>query len=364
MRIVIAGAGLVGLTTAATLRRSGHEVLVIEQAAEVRAVGAGIGLWENALRTLDTLHLRPAVEAISSTVDTWFYTVEGDPRRSPGTADADYQFLLVPRPELSALLADAVGRERIHTAVRVAAFSEHADGVTVALSDGEQLQCELLIGADGVYSAVRRQLLPGTDAHLHGSHTAWRAVVPAGPGERPGGTSLTIGKDGTRGGYTRLDGGRTMWMVNQFESGPLTGDKRRDALDRAHNLVSDTWHQELLAMIERTPQESILENRITLVPPLATWSSARVTLIGDAAHGLSPHLSAGGTLGIEDVAVLDRTLNAHGDLSTALSRYQEARIPRFTVVRQFADDIQRAENASQFADAYARFSHWMVTTAP
>lgn len=115
--------------------------------------------------------------------------------------------------------------------------------------------------------------------------------------------------------------------------------------------------------LRATPQEAVLENRILLVPPMDSWSGEHVTLVGDAAHGLSPHLSAGGTLGIEDVPVLRDALAARPSVPEALRAYEQARIPRFGTVRAYADEIQHAEDATAFADAYARFSHWMVTTA-
>ncbi|RIX31095.1 FAD-dependent oxidoreductase [Amnibacterium setariae] len=365
MRIVVVGAGLVGLTTAAVFQRAGHEVVVVERAPEIRAVGAGIGLWQNALQVFDHLGIGGEIRSMSHEVDTWFYTPAGEAKRAPGTAAQDYRFLLVPRPELNAMLAGLVGDDWIRTDDAFERFGEHDGGVTVSLSSGATIEAALLIGADGVYSRVRTQLLPGTQAERHGSHTAWRAIVPSRLDERRGGTSLTIGTDGTRGGYTRLDDHRTMWMVNQFDTGELVGGKRDRALARARHLASPEWQPELLEMIADTPDEAILENPIMLVPPLGTWSSRHVTLIGDAAHGLSPHLSAGGTLGIEDVIVLHAALaETPFHLASALHAYESARIPRFAAVRDFASDIEHASTAEAFAAAYARFSHWMVTTAP
>ncbi|MFD4633767.1 FAD-dependent oxidoreductase [Streptomyces sp. NPDC058284] len=109
----------------------------------------------------------------------------------------------------------------------------------------------------------------------------------------------------------------------QFDAGELVGSKRDRALLRARNVAESGWHDELLEMIAATPEESILENQIMLVPELRRWTTDRVALIGDAAHGLSPHIAVGGTLGMED-----------------------------------------ADGAAESAERYAAFTHWVINTAP
>lgn len=88
-------------------------------------------------------------------------------------------------------------------------------------------------------------------------------------------------------------------MVNQFDSSAPTGARKEEALRRATLLSENGWNDALLKLIARTPEEQILHNQIMFVPSLPRWTSARVVLVGDAAHGLSPHISAGGTLGVD-----------------------------------------------------------------
>jgi len=360
---VIVGGGLVGLTAAASLRLVGHDVLVLEQADRIRAVGAGIGLWANALREFDHLGIGTAVRDMGIEQNTWFFDPAGDPVRAPGYSESDHEFLLVPRPELNGLLADTVGRDRIRLDARVTGYTETGSDVVVHLADGGTLRTDLLIGADGVHSHVRRQLVPGSDARTHTGHYAWRAIVPRGD-QHPESTVLTVGRHRTRGGYARIARDRTIWMVNQFDAGPLVGSKRERALERARHLARTGWNDNLLSMIAETPEESILENRITLVPELPRWTGSRVALIGDAAHGLSPHIAAGGTLGIEDVGVLRGSLTAEADLEKALTGYAHARTARFDAVREHSAAVEHADGAVEFARRYAAFSHWMLTTAP
>lgn len=363
MRVVVAGGGLTGLTAGAALRRAGHDVVVAEQAPAVRAAGAGIGLWRNALRVLDRIGVAAQVERIGTTVDTWFFDATGHRLRADGYAEEDHRFTLVPRAALNHLLADAVGRPNIRLDARVVRFDERADEVAVHLSTGEVLTADLLVGADGVYSTVRAHLVPGSEAVPHAGHHAWRALVPAGR-ERRDSTILTVGRDRTRGGYSRIAGERVMWMVNQFGSPPPVGSNKEQALQRAHEMNEGGWHDDLIRMIEATPEEAVLANQIMLVPPLPAWTGARTTLIGDAAHALSPHIAAGGTLGIEDVGVLTDLLSREPDLPSALRDFQKARMLRFDRVREFSAEVEAAAGASEFAERYAAFTHWMLATGP
>ncbi|QIS13814.1 FAD-dependent oxidoreductase [Nocardia arthritidis] len=363
IRAAIAGGGLVGLTAAASLRRSGHQVTVLEQAPEIRVAGAGIGLWPNALREFDRFGIGAEVRAMGREVDAWFFDPTGRALRSADYDDLAYRYLLVPRAELNAALADAVGRDRITLGARLIGYTETDDEIVVHLGNGDDVRADLLVGADGVHSRVRAQLLPGTEARPHAGNIAWRAIVPAGD-ERPEGTVLTIGRKRTRGGYSRITAHETMWFVNQFEAGTRTGSKRDRALERARNLAESGWHEELLRMIAATPEADILENQIMVVPALPRWTSHRVALIGDAAHGISPHIAAGGTLGIEDVGVLRDALDTAPTLRAALGAYEQLRIPRFERVREWADEVENADGPAESAQRYAAFSHWMHTTAP
>ncbi|WP_280432014.1 FAD-dependent oxidoreductase [Nocardia brasiliensis] len=362
MRIVVAGGGLVGLTAAASLRRDGHQVTVLEQAMEIRAAGAGIGLWPNALREFDRFGIGAEVRAKGHEIEERFFDPGGRPQQQPA-GETSHPFLFVPRPWFNRLLAEAAGRDRITMGARVIGYTETSDEIRVHLDNADDVHADLLLGADGVYSRVRAQLLPGSEAHPQSGNFAWRAIVPTGT-ERPEGTVVTLGRDHLRGGYTRVAEGETMWFIGQFDAPARTGGKREHTLRLARHLARDGWHDELLRMIAATPEDDILENQVVIVPTLPRWTGARVALIGDAAHGLSPHVAAGGTLGIEDVSVLRAALASAPTLRAALEDYERLRMPRFEQVRTLSHDIETADDPAEYARRYTAFSHWMLTTSP
>lgn len=357
-RVVVIGAGIVGLTTGIALRRAGFDVVICEQAPEIRAAGAGLGLWANALAVFDELGLGEQVRAIGKPSEMYFHDPAGRLLETEFGVE-DHQYLLVHRAKLTDLLADAAGRENIRLRTGFREYEEHTAGVTVRLSDGSSEEADVLVGADGVYSAVRAQLVPGAAAQEHRGHQVWRAVVPDAGSTLPG-NRLILGTNGCRGGYVRTHDGSAYWLVNQFKSPPLTGTRKQQALERAHHLEEGTGGL-LAELIAATPEELILHNQIMLVPPLPHWVSARVALAGDAAHAMSPHITAGATLGIEDAALLGRLLGSTDDVPAALEAYQADRIPRYTRVADLSAAVEHSPTPQEFARHYAAFSHWMIT---
>jgi 2-polyprenyl-6-methoxyphenol hydroxylase-like FAD-dependent oxidoreductase len=359
LKVVIAGGGLVGLTAGIAFKQLGHEVIVCEQTPEIRAAGASIGLWKNALDVFEELGIAEQLRTVGTPIETWFYDAAGNKFRAKGFGMEDHSFVLFPRPELNRVLAAAMGQENIDLQSRIIGYEESEDYVKVLLENGEPIIADLLIGADGVYSKVRNQLLPDYKAEEHRGHHVWRALIPSGD-EPATGSVLTVGHEKARGGFFKTYGNVTTWMVNQFDSGVITGSKKQEALKRAALMNDNGWGDALVSLIERTPEDSILHNQIMFVPSLPFWTSQRVALIGDAAHGLSPHISAGGTLGIEDIAVLTKALKANISLSEALKVYEANRLPHYQKVRALSKNVEMAGDAEGYAREYAAFSHWML----
>ncbi|PRY39423.1 FAD-dependent oxidoreductase [Umezawaea tangerina] len=362
-RVIVIGGGIVGLTTGLALRRAGADVLVCERAPEIRAAGASLGLWRNALAVFDSLGVGDGVRAIGKPSAMRFHDRTGAPIETPGSTAADHEYLLAHRAKLNVLLADAVGAGNIRLDAEFVGYEEHHDGVAVHFADGRTEHADLLVGADGAFSAVRGLLVPGARAREHVGHHAWRAVLPPG-GPEVERDVMVLGRNGSRGGYTRSYDGGVFWLLSQFGSPALTGTAKQQALERARDLDDGGWNSSLAELIEATPEELVLHNQIMVVPPLPHWTSRRVALVGDAAHAMSPHITAGASLGVEDAALLARYLTTHHDVPVALKAYEADRIPHYAHVAALSKVVEDSASPWEFARSYAAFSHWMTNQEP
>jgi 2-polyprenyl-6-methoxyphenol hydroxylase-like FAD-dependent oxidoreductase len=300
------------------------------------------------------------LQSIGRPADMYFRDPTGKLLDPPGYSADDHRYLLVHRAKLTELLVEAVGRDNIHLGSRLTGYAETGDGVTVRFADGTAVDADVLVGADGAYSVVRSQLVPGSEAIEHPGHYAWRSVVKPPPGVRIEESVIVLGGNRARGGYVPTVDGSVYWLVNQFDSGPLAGSPRQQAVERATLLDTTGWNPALLALIESTPDEKILCNQIMLVPPLPRWASGRVVLVGDAAHALSPHITAGASLGVEDALLLARLLTSTADIPAALAAYERDRQPHYRTVNELSKNVENSATPEEFATNYVAFTHWML----
>jgi len=326
--ILIAGAGIGGLTAAIALRRAGFDAHVYERAAEIREVGAGITLQANAMLALRTIGLDAVVTAagrvatkaslqtaagkILSRID-----LQGVEREMGAPAVA------IHRATLQELLVSALGREFLHLDGQVAGYEARQDGVTVRLADGRRLEGALLIGADGIRSAVRSQLL-GDGEPLYAGYVAWRGV--AEPERAPEEVSESWGR-GRRFGIVPIENGRVYWFATL--NAPAGGRDEPGTVRRRLEDLFAGWHPPIAEMLAATPERAILRNDMLHRLPAGRWGEGRVTLLGDAAHPMTPNLGQGACQAIEDAVALAGCLrDASGDPVAALRRYEALRIPR------------------------------------
>lgn len=316
-RVLIAGGGIGGLAAAIALHQRGHDVTVLERATRLSAIGAGIGVQSNAVRALRDLGLTDEVLAAGVPIERYEYV------NSRGRPLADWPqgeigrrmgepTVVVHRAQLQAALQRPLPGDAIRLNATCVSYAEDDDGVTVVLEDGSSELGDVLIGADGLRSAVRRQLLGDAEPRYAG-WIAWRGIADLAVASFPVGLARqTLGR-GRSFGTWHIDGGRIYWvatlrMALGAEGGPQTRKQR--VLD-----AFSSFHHPVREVVTATPAEAILADEIYDRPPVRGWSGRRVVLIGDAAHPTTPVTGQGGGQAVIDAVVLAEELSAAGDMS-------------------------------------------------
>ncbi len=363
-RVLIAGAGLGGLTAALALLARGVHVEVFEQASALRELGAGVQLGPNGTRVLIALGLGPALERtvcpasgkeirLWNTGQSWKLFDLGE------SAVARYgaPYWMVHRGDLHAALLEAV-RHAAPECVRLGAactgFAQDEAGVTLHLASGETVRSEALIGADGVHSRIRQAIFGPGQARFTGI-TAWRGLVPMArlPAHQRGLIGVNwIGKGGhvvtyplRRGEILNFVGvvERDDWRV---ESWTEQGTREECARDLAG------WHEDVQRIIANidTPFKWALLGR----EPLPRLNHGRVALLGDAAHPMLPFMAQGANMAIEDALVLARCLQAYPEPIAAFGAYAAARLQRTSrAVSASLDNARRFHNPALADEAGA-----------
>jgi 2-polyprenyl-6-methoxyphenol hydroxylase-like FAD-dependent oxidoreductase len=336
MRVIVVGGGIGGLSIAIALRRAGIETTVLERTSKLEAAGAGITLFGNAMRGLERLGVRDAVAGRSAVARRVAILSRDGATLSEMPPDLFAESTATHRGDLQDALAEAAGELRLNSDVTT--VKQDDDGVSVLLADGSEERGDLVVGADGVQSVVRRRLWPDAQPRYAG-YTAWRGVTQF-PLEA-GRLTESWGR-GQRFGLVDIGRGRTYWFAtkNAPESEQDEPAGRRAELLRR---FSD-WHKPVRQVLESADESSILRNDVYYLDPLDTWSRGRVVLLGDAAHATTPGIGQGAAQAIEDAVVLGRALAAPGELTLALEAYEARRRPRTALVLKLS---RRADRAGQ-----------------
>jgi salicylate hydroxylase len=365
-RVLIAGAGIGGLSAASCLMKAGHQVEIHEQAPFLAEVGAGIQVSANAMHVLRHLGLEEAITAVGVRPEAYVF-------RLHDTGEVIQRFSLsqeelhgapytqLHRADLHDLLA-ARARELDPNVVRlnhkVTGFTERADGVELHFADGSSARGDLLIGADGLKSVVRAQMFGAAPATYTGD-AAWRVVVPT---ERlPKNLlervmSVFMGPDGHVVCYYLRDGA-LLNFVGIVETDEVSEESWTVKLPWEELKAQYRgWHPALHIVIDAADKDQCYRWSLFNRPPIREWSTRRVTLLGDAAHPTLPYLAQGAAMAIEDGAVLTRALGLRDSIADALQLYQHNRVDRTAKIVLQSNANRELFHLRSEAEIRARFS--------
>src|SRR4029453_1067933 len=339
-RILIAGAGIGGLTAAANLLRAGHDVTIFEQAPELSEVGAGLQLSANATHVLHHLGLRAALAEVGVRPGAYVFRLHDSGEQIQRFALSDEHeklhgapYYQVHRADIHTLLAAKV-LELKHDAIRlncrVMGFDEGRTSVKPCLADGTIVHGDLLIGADGLKSVICQQINGNIPATYTGD-AAWRITVPVerlpqnfmepvmmvwmGPGRHVVAYYLRAGAMLNFVGLVETDEVSEESWTAKFPWERFKAD-------------FEGWHGDVQTIIEAADREGCYRWSLHYRPAIRNWNKPRAALLGDAGHPTLRYLAQGACMAIEDGAVLTRALDHADSIPDALQLYQSNRIAR------------------------------------
>jgi len=370
MKVLIAGAGLGGLTAAAFLMLRGHTVQVFEQAPELGEVGAGIQLSANAVKVMDSIGLRQQLER--SAVRPLAYEFRrfdtGEMlHRVPLNENDTHErvhgtpYFHIHRGDLHRMLATRVQEldpNCIRLSARATGFSESDSGVRIELDDGRQFSGDVLVGADGIKSFIRPRIV-GADKPSYTGQAAWRVVVPTERlpvGIMPHVVTVWCGPKNYAVVYY-VRGGSLLNFVGCHERAweEESWTARRPWAELQQDYAG--WHPDVQTIIEAMDHDQCFRWALNSRVPHESWSTARATLLGDAIHPTLPYMAQGAVMAVEDAAVLSRCLSGTEPISSALERYQRNRASRTArIVRESSEhgELFHITDAAEMRDAFAR----------
>jgi len=367
-KILIAGAGLGGLAAAGCLLKAGYDVEIYEQAPKLGEVGAGIQMSANAMHVLNYLGVGDEISAKSVRPAAYVFRLHDTGEMIDRFALSEEHLKLHKAPynqahraDLHEILARKILEMKpgiVHLNKRVTKFEESDDGIELFFDDGTSAKGDILVGADGVKSVIRDQIAGAIPATYTGD-SAWRLTVPKEklpPNFMDEVMSVWMGPGKHAVSYW-LRNGELLNFVGAVET-PVASEESWTAKFPWEDLKADFegWHPDIQTVIDLVDKDQCFRWALYKRPVVPTWSTARATILGDAAHATLPYLAQGAAMAIEDGAVLSRALRQVDSLPDALELYQRNRVERTARVVETSDANRKLFHLDSVDEIRASFA--------
>ncbi|MBE9136521.1 FAD-dependent urate hydroxylase HpxO [Nodosilinea sp. LEGE 07088] len=332
LKVVIIGAGIGGLTTGIAMQQAGYQVSIYDRAHELRPAGAGISLWSNGVKVLNKLGLGEKLAAIGGEMNAMEYRSHTDEPLSyidlkPLFERVGQRPYPVARTDLQAMLLDTFGPENVHLGMLCTGVEQDEHSATAIFEQGERVSGDLVIGADGIHSAVRADVVGHCVDRRYAHYVNWNGLVKADPELCKKNLWVLYVGDSKRASMMPVGGDRFYFFFGapMVEGTEVAPTHRQDELAK----IFQGWPTPVQRLIEAIDAEQTNRLEIGDIDPLAHLVKGRVALLGDSAHATTPTLGQGGCQAIEDAEVLTRYLTTTNiGVVDALRRYEAARKDR------------------------------------
>jgi FAD-dependent urate hydroxylase len=332
MKVIVVGAGIGGLTAHHVCKKAGFEVEHYERQPHLGPAGAGIVLWPNGVKILLALGLGEPLHQIGQRLERIVTrTHDGAPLIEMPVGDLERKLgapvYPVSRTDLQSVLVDAVGADSLHLGANCVRVEQDSSAFTVSFENGHTATGDLVIGADGIHSSIRKAVV-GEVTPRYSGMANWVGILP-NDNLQPEHVGYEFLGEGKRCGLLPLAGNRVYFG---FASAMKKGTPAANGGRQLQDLFGD-WPEPIPAVLGRLVEAELKYLEIHDLPPLARWSDRRLTLLGDAAHATAPTLGQGGCQAMEDAILLARCLGSTTlGVEDGLARYQLKRKERAEMI--------------------------------
>lgn len=319
--VTIIGAGIGGLTTALTLKQKGLNVKIFESSAEIKPVGAGIILANNAMQVFQKLGIQDKIEKAGNKISYMKITdTQLNDISVVGLTEYEKKYsvhnIAIHRGELQKILVKEIGYDNINLSKRLSKIEKKAL-FKLTFEDNSTIESKVVIGADGIKSVVRNQLFEETT--LRNAHQkCWRGICEIDlPQKYHNELNEAWGK-GKRFGFVKITSKKVYWYA-------LINSKNAKSEEVNLTEMFKEFHCDILNIISATTKEQIIISDIIDLKPITKWQNENVCLIGDAAHATTPNLGQGACQAIEDAYVLGKLLDTGIAIENTFKEYESLR---------------------------------------
>ena len=317
----IIGAGIGGLTTALTFKKRGVNVNIFESSAEIKPVGAGIILANNAMQVFQKLGIQDKIEKAGNKIS--FMKITDDqlnPLSVVNLSEYEQKYgvsnIAIHRGELQKILAYEIGFDNINLSKRLSKIEKNRL-FKLTFEDNSTIESKLVIGADGIKSVVRNQLFEKSTLR-NPNQICWRGICEIDlPQKYHNELNEAWGK-GKRFGFVKISDKKVYWYA-------LTNSKNVEISDVNLTEFFSEFHSDILNILSATKKEQIIVSDIFDLKPIDKWQNENVCLVGDAAHATTPNLGQGACQAIEDAYVLGKLLDNGMPIENTFKAYEKLR---------------------------------------
>jgi len=317
----IIGAGIGGLTTALTLQQKGLNVKIFESSAEIKPVGAGIIMANNAMQVFQKLGIQDKIEKAGNKIS--YMKITDTQLNNISVVDlTEYEKkygvhnIAIHRGELQKILANEVGYDNINLSKRLSKI-EKTEVFKLTFEDNSAVESKLVIGADGIKSVVRNQLFQESTLR-NANQKCWRGICEIDLPEKYHNELNEAWGKGKRFGFVKISNQKVYWYA-------LTNSKNTKSDEVNLTEMFSEFHSDILKIISATGKKQIIVSDIIDLKLIYKWQGENVCLIGDAAHATTPNLGQGACQAIEDAYVIGKLLGSGLSIENTFEDYEKLR---------------------------------------